>query len=111
MLCRDLKSLSASEGRRNGVIRTDGRECRGEMAREENNEGEKKSHCPPLSSVLYISSALGRLLATPYLLLIRYGAVSSTPVTGLEMVALRSCEARDMIYPHTYKDVCARVFA
>lgn len=41
-----------------------------------------------------------RLLAMTYLLLIRYEAVSSTPVMGLEMVALRSCEARDMIYPH-----------
>lgn len=28
----------------------------------------------------------------------RYEAVSSTPVMGLEMVALRSCEARDTIY-------------
>lgn len=36
--------------------------------------------------------------AVSYLLLIRYEAVSSTPVIGLEMVALRSCEARDMIY-------------
>lgn len=42
-----------------------------------------------------------RLLGRPYLLLIRYGAVSSTPVMGFEMVALRSCEAREMIYPHT----------
>lgn len=38
----------------------------------------------------------------PYLLLIRYEAVSSTPVTGLEMVALRSCEARDRIYPNPH---------
>lgn len=46
-------------------------------------------------------STLRCLLPLPYLLLIRYEAVSSTPVIGLEMVALRSCEARDMIYPHT----------
>lgn len=58
-----------------------------------------------------------QLLAGSYLLLIRYEAVSSTPVMGLEMVALRSCEARDMIYPHahthahTCKDVCACVLA
>lgn len=46
-----------------------------------------------------------------YLLLIRYGAVSSTPVMGLEMVALRSCEARDMIYPHPHTRARACVLA
>lgn len=46
-------------------------------------------------------------LAVSYLLLIRYEAVSSTPVIGLEMVALRSCEARDTIYQtHTHMCVC-----
>lgn len=57
---------------------------------------------PPLSPPIPDSS---------YLLLIRYEAVSSTPVMGLEMVALRSCEARDMIYPHPHTRARACVLA
>lgn len=62
-----------------------------------------------LSTLSYILCCW-QILALPYLLLIRYEAVSSTPVMGLEMVALRSCEARDMIYPnidtHIHRCVC-----
>lgn len=78
----------------------------------------RKSHSLSLSlSALSLILHSWQLLAMSYLLLIRYEAVSSTPVMGLEIVALRSCEARDMIYPradtqaHTCKHVCASVFA
>lgn len=80
---------------RMGIQRRNGMSCGGKRRR--------KSHFLPLSSPLYILCSW-QLLAMPYLLLIRYEAVSSTPVMGLEMVALRSCEARDMIYPHTHTD-------
>ena len=79
----------------------------GEQRRLFGGKRRRESLFLPLCSFLRV----WRLLAVPYLLLIRYEAVSRTPVMGLEMVALRSCEARDMIYPHidTHIQMCVPV--